>query len=264
VDFTVAGPATSVVIRYANGTTINRPMTVNGVTVDFPSTGTWDTWATATVPVSLGAGSQSVRLTSTTINGGPNVDSLTVVSAPQAVSYQAEDATISQGLVEANHTGFTGTGFVNLDNVVGSYVDFTVTGPASSVVVRYSNGTAVNRPMTVNGIATDFPSTGTWDTWATKAVPVSLGTGSQSVRMTSTTVNGGPNVDRIDIVPPSQLSVTIDGGSPASWRDVGDGVIEIDVPRDSEVLVHSAGTTPPLTIAPVPVSIPGAAWGLPT
>ena len=39
-----------------------------------------------------------------------------VVASPQAVAatdYQAENATISQGVVESNHAGFTGTGFVN-------------------------------------------------------------------------------------------------------------------------------------------------------
>ncbi|HCU51432.1 MAG TPA: chemotaxis protein, partial [Micromonosporaceae bacterium] len=39
--------------------------------------------------------------------------------AAAAVGYEAENATISQGVVESNHAGFTGTGFVNYDNVVG-------------------------------------------------------------------------------------------------------------------------------------------------
>jgi hypothetical protein len=59
------------------------------------------------------------------------------------------------------------------------------------------------------------------------------------------------------------LTVVLDDGSPASWRDAGDGIIEIDLASGREALVHAAGPTPPLTIAPVPISIPGAAWGLP-
>mgnify|MGYP002148129261 CR=1 FL=1 len=31
--------------------------------------------------------------------------------------YEAENATISQGLVETNHLNFSGTGFVNNDNI---------------------------------------------------------------------------------------------------------------------------------------------------
>lgn len=185
-------------------------------------------------------------------------------SGSSSTVYQAESATISQGVVESNHTGFAGTGFVNMDNVVGSYVEFAVSGPATSVTVRYANGTTVNRPMSVNGSTVDFPGTGAWTTWATKSIPVSLGNGTHAVRLTSSTATGGPNLDRLDVVPQSDLSVTLDGGAPATWRDFGDGVIEIDLLRDREVLVHAAGPTPALTIAPVPISVPGSAWGLPT
>src|SRR6266498_4839272 len=43
-----------------------------------------------------------------------------------ASEYQAESATISQGVVESDHAGFTGSGFVNLDNISGSYVEWAV------------------------------------------------------------------------------------------------------------------------------------------
>ncbi len=60
------------------------------------------------------------------------VTALALTSAPPIATaaptdYQAEDATISQGVVESNHAGYTGTGFVNYDNLVGSYVEWTVT-----------------------------------------------------------------------------------------------------------------------------------------
>ncbi|MER6950629.1 CBM35 domain-containing protein, partial [Nonomuraea sp. NPDC000554] len=123
--------------------------------------------------------------------------------------YQAEDATISQGVVESNHAGFTGTGFVNYDNVTGSYVEWTVNaaaaGPAN-VELRFSNGTTTNRPMSVavNGTAVvtrDFPSTSTWDTWQTATVTADLAQGVNKIRATATTVNGGPNVDRLAVIP---------------------------------------------------------------
>ena len=41
-------------------------------------------------------------------------------------TYQAENATIFHGAAESNHAGFTGTGFVNYNNEVGSYVQWTV------------------------------------------------------------------------------------------------------------------------------------------
>jgi hypothetical protein len=72
-----------VLFRFANGTTATRPMdlTVNGVqvgTVTFAGTGAWTTWQTASVQVPLTAGTNVVRLTATTANGGPNVDYLEV------------------------------------------------------------------------------------------------------------------------------------------------------------------------------------------
>jgi hypothetical protein len=86
VTATAAGTAT-LALRYANGTTTDRPMdiSVNGTViasgVSFPSTGVWDTWQTATLTASLNAGTNTVRATATTANGGPNVDYLDVQAA---------------------------------------------------------------------------------------------------------------------------------------------------------------------------------------
>lgn len=59
-----------------------------------------------------------------------------------------------------------------------------------------------------------------------------------------------------------RLTVLLDDGSPARTHDLGDGVLSIELPKGREVLVHS-GSRPDLVIAPVTVSEPGAAWGLP-
>jgi len=195
---------------WANGTTTDRPSTVsvNGVNVATPafaSTGTWTDWTTTVVNVTLNAGANVVRVTGTTANGTPNLDYVDVASTgPPAVDYQAEDCTISQGVVESNHAGFTGTGFVNGDNVAGAFVECSVTGPATSLAVRFANGQTADRPMaiTVDGAAVSTPAfapTGAWTTWTTTSVPVSVGSGTHLVRLTSTTANGGPNLDRISL-----------------------------------------------------------------
>jgi hypothetical protein len=83
VNLAAAGSRT-LTIRYANGTTTNRPMdvSVNGVVVSagrsFAGTGNWDTWASSTLTVSLAAGSNTVRLVATSSGGGPNLDYLEV------------------------------------------------------------------------------------------------------------------------------------------------------------------------------------------
>jgi len=212
----LAGTAT-LSLRYANGTTANRPMdiTVNGALafdeMAFNGTGSWSTWHTVTINASVNAGSNTIRATATTANGGPNVDFLDVEVAAPSTDYQAENATIFHGVVEANHAGFTGTGFVNYHNEIGSYVSFAVTAPSagsSLFALRYANGTTANRPMdiTVNGILVRdelaFPSTGNWDTWAERTIDVNLNPGNNTIRATATTANGGPNLDRLRITQP--------------------------------------------------------------
>jgi glucose/arabinose dehydrogenase len=133
---------------------------------------------------------------------------LTGTAAQAATDYQAEDATISQGAVATNHTGYTGTGFVDYTNITGSYVEFTVsaaTAGTSSLALRYANGTSVDRPMdlSVNGTVVasgvSFPATTDWNTWATKSLNVQLNAGSNKIRATATTANGGPNLDRVSV-----------------------------------------------------------------
>jgi endoglucanase len=126
------------------------------------------------------------------------------------VTYQSEDATISQGVVESNHAGFTGTGFVNFDNLTGSYVQYTVNAAAAgahSLTFRYANGTTANRPVNVvvNGSTAvsnlAFPGTGAWTTWQSITTNVTLAAGSNTIRTTATTANGGPNADSLIVDP---------------------------------------------------------------
>jgi hypothetical protein len=120
---------------------------------------------------------------------------------------QAENATIFHGVVESNHAGFTGTGFVNYTNEVGSWVEWSVNvaqAGSVSLVLRFANGTTTARPMTVavDGatLATpSFPGTGNWDTWSTATVSGNLAAGAHTVRATATTANGGPNVDSLQV-----------------------------------------------------------------
>jgi hypothetical protein len=202
-----------VTIRYSNGTTTNRPMdvVVNGVTVQsgvaFGATTNWDTWVDKTLTLNLAAGSNTIRLVATTANGGPNVDYIDVAPAVTVTRYEAENATISQGVVEANHLNYSGTGFVNNDNVAGSYTQFTITAASAGtyqLVLRYSNGTTANRPadLAFDGTvltSNAFVPTANWDTWANVTVTVSLAAGQHAFRVTGTTANGPANLDYLEV-----------------------------------------------------------------
>ena len=73
------------------------------------------------------------------------------VSAASTV-YEAEQATVFHGTVDADHTGYTGTGFVNSTNETGAYVEFAVHATAAGsagLTFRYANGTTADRPGAV-------------------------------------------------------------------------------------------------------------------
>jgi rhamnogalacturonyl hydrolase YesR len=134
-------------------------------------------------------------------------------AAPAAATpYEAENALIHLGTVASNHPGYTGTGFVDYENTAGGYVEFTVDAAqagGTSLAFRFANGTTANRSMdiTVNGApvasGVAFPSTGAWTSWQTKGVDATLNAGTNTVRATAATANGGPNLD----------SLTLGGGS---------------------------------------------------
>ncbi len=257
-----AGTAT-IGIRFANGTTANRPadISVNGTVVQaasaFNPTGAWTTWVTKTLTAQVNAGSNTIKVAGTTAAGPANLDFVDFEVAVAANEYQAESATISQGVVESNHAGFTGTGFVNMDNVTGSYVEFTVTsaGGPHALVFRYANGTTANRPLSVNGTTVNFPGTGAWTTWAEATVTATLNSGSTTIRATSTTANGGPNLDRLRLVvaegePPTvplnpRVTTTSSNSISLAWDPSSDnvGVTGYRVYEGTTIVASPGGTT---------------------
>ncbi|MET7473774.1 Tat pathway signal sequence domain protein [Streptomyces sp. NPDC005648] len=63
-------------------------------------------------------------------------------------------------------------------------------------------------------------------------------------------------------LPDGRLTAVLDDGRPAHVRTTSEGTLAVDLPEGREVLLYT-GERPDLTIAPVPVSEPGGAWGLP-
>jgi glucose/arabinose dehydrogenase len=268
VTAATAGTAT-VALRYANGTTLNRPLdiTVDGSLVadelSFAGTGAWSTWATRTITVPVTAGSHTVRAIATTVNGGPNLDFLDLEVAPLVTDFQAEAATISQGVVASTHAGFTGTGFVDYNAVAGSYVQFSVPAAVAGAVglqFRFANGSTANRPMdiTVNGslVANDlaFNPTGAWTTWQTQTTNATLTAGTNTIRATAVTANGGPNLDRLRVTADSQAPTA--PGQPScsniqstsltlSWGASTDnvGVVAYDIYHDGTKINEAPGNT---------------------
>lgn len=183
--------------------------------------------------------------------------------------HESEAATISQGAVEKNHAGYSGTGFVNFDNVVGSYVEYTVNAAQAgtqTLTFRYANGTTIDRPvsLSVNGTAAgtlSFPGTGAWTTWKTVSKDVALAAGANKIRTTATTANGGPNADKLTAsgvtdaeapTPPKNLAAKDVKARSATftWEAATDnvGVVRYDVMRGGNVLKSVDGNTLTTTV----------------
>jgi len=123
-------------------------------------------------------------------------------------TYQAEDATLYHAKTETEHSGFSGSGYVNFDNESGSYIEFAVfmaETDTQMIYIRYANGGTTARPMQVQIDTSivenmpEFASSGAWTNWGTDSIEVFLAGGENKVRFTSSTSDGGPNIDLIDV-----------------------------------------------------------------
>ena len=218
IEFTVTVPAAGQYdfsYRYANGSTSARPidLSINGEfklpQLTGASTGNWANWASESFSVNLVAGSNSVRLISAGSNGAPNIDALNVtINAASQELYQAEDQTWSQAVFEAIHSGFTGSGYVNTNNIAGSYIEFTVAVPSAGsypIAIQYANGATGARlgDIAINGEfklpVFNFNSTNNWTNWSSETLNLSLESGTNTIRVIGQGNQGLPNIDALTV-----------------------------------------------------------------
>ena len=214
IEWVVESPAAAskvLIFRYANGGSTDRPLelSVNGQIVrprlSFPSTGSWSVWrTTGEVVVPLRQGANRIRVTSVGSNGA-NIDAVSVgdVATPAPQTLQAEHARLSGAVVSTSRSGYEGSGFADYQNAAGDFVEWNVEAAAAgrrTLTFRYANGGPTNRPLalSVNGTVVNprvsFESTGSWTTWRTVSVTVTLPFGDNAVRLTATG-SSGPNID---------------------------------------------------------------------
>jgi Glycosyl hydrolase family 66/Carbohydrate binding module (family 35) len=128
-------------------------------------------------------------------------------TTPTNNQYEAERATLTNVGVATDHAGYTGTGFVDNFSTAGSGVSFTVdaaTAGSYNLTFRYGNGgTTATRTVAVDGVSTatpTFPSLGTWDSWSTVSVPVTLSAGLHTVVIwDGDGTSGAINVDNLTL-----------------------------------------------------------------
>ncbi len=112
------------------------------------------------------------------------------------------------GSIDNNHTGFSGEGFVNVDNRIGSYITIYVYAESAGdelIHVKYANGTTSSRSckIIVNDQTAiqqiEFPSTGAWAEWQQISFTVSLVQGVNYITIELLLAEGGPNFDAFGV-----------------------------------------------------------------
>ncbi|WP_428950344.1 CBM35 domain-containing protein [Streptomyces sp. cg35] len=127
-----------------------------------------------------------------------------------STTYQAESAALSGGaVVQSDHTGFTGSGFVGgyTDSAKGTATTtFAVTASTAGAytsTLRYANGTGSTQTLSLSVRGTkvgtvSLPATADWNTWTTVASPVNLTAGSNKIAYAfGSSDSGNVNIDAL-------------------------------------------------------------------
>lgn len=259
-DAVRAGPH-RVTVRYTHIKPDPRPGQLwlngkDGPVLPMPRNKALPAFATDSAVVNLPQGRNLIRLVALAEGGLGNIDYLKVTElrdadpgeVPRIVVLEAEEGRF-EGKVDHHscwnfiaqhpgpHTGFTGEGYVDTENKVGSFVELTFDAPAAGrylLAARYAHGKSDTRPveLRVNGEVADpafaFPPTRFWTDWvyATLPQPVQLKAGKNIVRLTATSAEGLANLDhlRFTVAPTSTALVRL---SEVTWGGVGCYKIEM-------------------------------------
>jgi len=142
-------------------------------------------------------------------------------------TFEAENASvINKAVVETEHSGYTGDGYVNFDNEPGGYITFKINmlqDSMQSIQVVYANGSGSNRQMElmINNSLVDtlnFEATTAWSDWDTVLTKQHLKNGLNTIQLTGISALGGPNLDKVllsGLLGPAlyQLVLNVYGGS---------------------------------------------------
>lgn len=147
-------------------------------------------------------------------NGGAEIDACGRCTGgetgiePCSGFIDAADYCSAEGVVETDHAGYQGKGYLNQNNEIGSSSVFGIASQAGGMqqlFVRYANGSEENRPvsLSVNGVemadALELPATGGWTSWKQIELTLNFTAGQNLVTFTSLTENGPPNFDGIGL-----------------------------------------------------------------
>ena len=162
--------------------------------------------------------------------------------------YEAENSVLDSAVFETKNANFSGKGYVNVDNAVGSSLTIPVyveTAGAKTASLVFSNSSADPRSMSiaVNGVlqiaSVDFGATKDWSTWDTVQIALTLPKGIGTIELASTTAQGGPNLDFIQFDGSASSAVLPKAGSRITTRYSSTRhVLQVDAPGTRSLQVR--------------------------
>lgn len=157
--------------------------------------------------------------------------------------YEAEDATLNSVATDTDHTGYTGSGFVDQFGDSGDSVEFSINVPEDgkyALVFRYANstGSTNTRSVYVDGsdeAQIEFNDQADWDTWARDAYYVAtLSAGSHTVTLTRDGDDSGfINLDSLTLGTFDENSVRL-----ADAAFAASGAYHIEMGEGDQMLGH--------------------------
>lgn len=184
--------------------------TVLGTFTDISNSGGWTTFTTSTLSgVSVDGGNDKVLKLELVNGAGFDIDAIEFVIPTQPcdpVTIQAEDAIVGGGtLIESNHSGYNGSGFVNMPSS-GGYVEFSnidgCAGGDFTLSYRYALVSSDRTgSLIINGVSQNLTMTGTggWTTWQTADVTISLDENTNNIIRFESNGNDFGNLDEITL-----------------------------------------------------------------
>ncbi len=211
--------------RYAAAATgRTSTISVNGSNVGTlfnGNTGSWDSYSTEDVTVSLNSGSNTIRVTrsggnaridrvvvigggSTTTTTAASTSTTTTTSGGGSTVFECENYTSksSSGYIGNSGSNYSGSGYFNEES--GSWFQWNNINISGNVTLRFRYAAAESgrsSTISVNGsnVGTLFNgNTGGWDTYSTEEVTASLNSGSNTIRVTRS--GGNARIDRMEVI----------------------------------------------------------------
>ncbi len=122
---------------------------------------------------------------------------------------QVESSSYGGGVtIDSNNAGFNGTGFANFP-ASGGFAQFNSinggAGGSATLVIRYALGVSSTRTgaLLINGVSQPitFAPTGSWTSWATTSVSITLNSGSANTLRFESNGSDLGNIDEITVTP---------------------------------------------------------------